>query len=80
MVRMGVMAAKRRVKNKRRRGAGELRTLYHCNVRHDARNDDEQRTDIVVVVVHQVSEITDDEQQSAQHDKDDTQVLFVHNI
>lgn len=49
-------------------------------MRHDAGNDDDQCTDIVEIVVHQIGEVTNDEQQSAQHNQDDTQVLFVHNI
>jgi hypothetical protein len=46
------------------------------DVGDDASDDDEQCTKVVEVVVHQINEVTDDEQQCAKHDEDDAQVLF----
>jgi len=53
------------------------RALRHNDVSNDACNDDEQSTYIVEVIVHQVKGIiTEDEHQCAEHDEDDTQILF----
>lgn len=56
-----------------------LRTLRHNDVGNDASNDDKQCPDVVEVVVNQVNEIAKDEHQCAEHDKDDTQILFLHS-
>ena len=56
--------------------AAASRALRDVDVGHDASDDEHQSANVVEVVVHQVGKIAYDEQQCAEHDEDDTDVLF----